>query len=161
MLSRGSRCIDVTGSWLRFDAGSVSFAIDLSCVREIRRLPVACPLPNVAPWVAGITNLRGRILPVLDPALALGLGQMDLRNSGRRSRLVVVDSGSGPGTEAGLAVDRVRGVATGVEVLPPVDGLPPEMRRYCSGTLRVDDGLAALLDSGFLEGLKETAAVSA
>lgn len=145
-------------SWLRFDAGGVAFAIDLGAVREIRRLPDHCPLPNVDPWVMGITNLRGRILALIDCAHALGLRRMQEVTT--RSRMVVVECpGSAGDLEAGLAVDRVRGVTAGSEILPPVDGLPSEMRKLCVGTLRLDEGLAAVLTGDFLAGLRGNVAV--
>lgn len=157
----GSRCTDVAAkppSWLRFDAGGVAFAIDLGAVREIRRLPPSCPLPHVEPWVMGITNLRGRILALLDCAHALGLPRM--QEVTKRSRMVVIESGGAGGDlEVGLAVDRVGGVTVGSEVLPPVDGLPPEMRRLCVGTLRLESGLAAVLNADLAAGLRGNVAV--
>jgi purine-binding chemotaxis protein CheW len=42
------------------------FCIDTRCVREVRRFGDVTPLPGVADFLIGVTNLRGEILPLID-----------------------------------------------------------------------------------------------
>jgi purine-binding chemotaxis protein CheW len=55
--------------------GAVTFALPIGAVREIVMVPEITPVPDVGPFVRGIINLRGRILPVLDLAQRLGFGR--------------------------------------------------------------------------------------
>lgn len=48
------------------------FGLDIMAVREIRAWTPATPLPQVPDFVAGVVNLRGTVLPVVDLAARLG-----------------------------------------------------------------------------------------
>jgi purine-binding chemotaxis protein CheW len=63
--------------------GVVTFALPIEAVREIVMVPEITPVPDVGPFVRGIINLRGRILPVLDLALRLGFGRGPDHPNGR------------------------------------------------------------------------------
>ena len=43
-----------------------AYALPLLRVREIVRFEGATRVPRVAPWVRGVVNLRGSVVPVLD-----------------------------------------------------------------------------------------------
>lgn len=58
---------------LEFAVAEQSVAVELACVREVRLYRPFAPLPLPQPFVAGIVGLHGRMLPVLDLALVLGL----------------------------------------------------------------------------------------
>jgi chemotaxis signal transduction protein len=57
---------------LAFPLGAESYALPLEQVREIVPAPELTPLPTAPPFVIGLLNLRGDVLPVLDAALLLG-----------------------------------------------------------------------------------------
>jgi purine-binding chemotaxis protein CheW len=42
------------------------YCIETRCVREVRRFGDVTPLPGVADFLIGVTNLRGEILPLID-----------------------------------------------------------------------------------------------
>lgn len=72
-------------------------------IAEVLREPRLTRLPGVKPWVLGMTNLRGRLLPVMDLC-----GLLDVEPSGtRQRRVLVVDQ---PEVFAGLLVDEVVGL---------------------------------------------------
>jgi purine-binding chemotaxis protein CheW len=111
--------------------GPSTYALPVDAVREIVRLPPVTRVPGLPAFVAGLTNVRGRVLAVLDlrPLLDLDIP--------RGQRLVILD---GPGGQAGraavgLVVDAALDLLTlpegGLEPLPP--GLPPEATRVLSG----------------------------
>lgn len=82
--------------------GGVRFGVRLEDVREVLSGRPAARLPGAEPWVAGIVNLRGRLLTVLDVARRL-----DLPPPADAGHVLVVEAG---GRTAGCrvaAVDRV------------------------------------------------------
>ncbi|MCX7883195.1 MAG: chemotaxis protein CheW [Brevinematales bacterium] len=62
------------------------FAVNIFDVKEVVRCEKIIPMPDAPPYVEGIVNLRGIILPVISLRKRLGLGQTDLS----RAKLVVV-----------------------------------------------------------------------
>lgn len=59
----------VTTSMLRCQIGKGQYLIPLPKVREIIRYVTPTPVPQTPPWVVGVMNLRGRVIPVLDLAV--------------------------------------------------------------------------------------------
>jgi purine-binding chemotaxis protein CheW len=89
---------------LVFELGGRCFAVPLAGVREVFNLGPLTPVPTAPPAVAGVTSLRGQVLPVVDLALLLDLGLHRLR-LGDPAVLVEAD-----GVKVGLLVDRVVGL---------------------------------------------------
>jgi len=58
-----------TTSMLRCQIGKGQYLIPLTKVREIIRYVTPTPVPQTPPWVVGVMNLRGRVIPVLDLAV--------------------------------------------------------------------------------------------
>ncbi|SIN89617.1 chemotaxis protein CheW [Vannielia litorea] len=86
---------------LSFHVGAQEYSIDIISVREIRSWTEATPLPHAPPYVRGVINLRGTVLPIIDLAKRLGIpaGEKNDRNV-----IVVVQSGD---NTVGLLVDAV------------------------------------------------------
>ena len=63
------------------------FCLDIMAVREIRGWTVATPLPHSPPYVRGVINLRGAVLPIIDLKERLGLGASE---PSERSVIIVV-----------------------------------------------------------------------
>src|SRR6185295_5063176 len=66
-------CMSVSSQVVALRCGAATFGVSIDRVREIVMVPEITPVPESGPFVRGIINLRGRILPVLDLALRLGL----------------------------------------------------------------------------------------
>jgi purine-binding chemotaxis protein CheW len=49
-----------------FRIGRETFAVPISMVREILRVPAITSVPNAPDYIEGVINLRGRIIPVVD-----------------------------------------------------------------------------------------------
>lgn len=52
--------------------GDQSFCIELNRIREIRRWEPVTMLPHSPPFVLGVVNLRGAVIPIIDLAAKLG-----------------------------------------------------------------------------------------
>ncbi|MGQ0504651.1 MAG: chemotaxis protein CheW [Myxococcaceae bacterium] len=57
-----------------FLAGSEEFALDLMRVEEILPPQKVTPVPGAPAFVEGVTNLRGKVIPVVDLRKQLGSG---------------------------------------------------------------------------------------
>ena len=93
-----------TGVVVRFGAGR--YAVPMAAIAEVGRLTRVTRVPGVPMWVAGVSNWRGRILPVVDLRPLLGVPASDV---GDDARLVVTGDES---ISVGLLVEGVDGVAT-------------------------------------------------
>ncbi|MBI5015233.1 MAG: purine-binding chemotaxis protein CheW [Deltaproteobacteria bacterium] len=91
---------------LCFRVGGRTFALDIMGIREILRNQTVTPLPHTPPHIAGVVNLRGALIPVVDLRPAL-LGP-DASPAAEDLKLVVVQA---RGKVAGLLVDQVLDVA--------------------------------------------------
>ena len=87
---------------ISFEIGGQEFCIDIISVREIRGWTPASPMPQTPPYVLGVINLRGAVMPVMDVRQRLGLG---VTEPSTRHVIVVVHEGD---RLAGLLVDAVQ-----------------------------------------------------
>jgi len=58
---------------LGFQLGGLRVASAMGEISEILKLPKLAALPVVKPWVLGIANVRGRLIPIIDLHEYLGL----------------------------------------------------------------------------------------
>jgi len=128
---------------------SEEFAIGLTDLQEIERVMNITPLPNVPPSILGVVNLRGKIVPVIDLRIKLGMAASPLT---KQSRIMIVNVG---GTLAGLLVDSVKEV---VQIEDDQVKAPPPLTLsvnddFISGIMNLESRLVLLLD------LKKTVAV--
>lgn len=87
---------------ISFVIADQEFCIDTRAVREIRGWTAPTLMPNAPPYVLGVINLRGTVMPVLDLRARLGFGETA---STSRHVYVVVDHGD---RLVGLMVDAVQ-----------------------------------------------------
>lgn len=59
--------------YLTFLTAGEEFAISIVKVREIVEYEAVTTVPNTPAWISGVTNLRGRVIPVVDLAVKFGL----------------------------------------------------------------------------------------
>ncbi|QTA77938.1 Chemotaxis protein [Desulfonema limicola] len=148
------------GQVVVFRLADEEFGVDIHNVKEIVRLPDITPIPRSPEYVAGICNLRGNVLPVIDTRTRFS---MEPEETTDHTRLLVVESG---GIQTSLIVDSVREVMrmhhAHKEPPPPVcRGID---REFLSSVIKVDGGqrLILMLNLGevfFME--TETGAIEA
>ncbi len=118
------------------------YGIEITKVKEIIKVPPITYLPSTPSFIAGICNLRGNILTIIDVKKIFGLSETALTNN---SRVVVVESGK---IVLGFLVDEVSEVVE----LPissidaPLVTLEGEKGDYIIGETKIDEKLIAILD---------------
>ncbi len=97
---------EVAHTWagIGFRMGSRYYVAPMGEVGEVLPEPRQTQLPGVKPWIRGVANVRGRLLPVIDLCGYFGLELSPLR---KQRRLLVVDHRD---VFAGLTVDEVFGM---------------------------------------------------
>ncbi|WP_380874058.1 chemotaxis protein CheW [Sphingomonas sp. DBB INV C78] len=101
------------------------FGIDMRSLIEIREWEEPTPLPGVASYIKGVTNLRGSVIPVIGLAERMGWSPSALHS---RSCILVV---SIAGRQAGFLVDEVADIvaiqASEIQPAPHVESIEPSM----------------------------------
>jgi len=92
---------------LEFELGTESYAVDIAHVAEIVDVNDLTVVPNSAPHVEGVMDLRGKTTTIVDPKAVFGI-----REDGERQRIVVFDRElTADGKSMGWIVDEVDQVA--------------------------------------------------
>ncbi len=86
---------------LAFELGMERYALPLSCVREIVRVPVITEVPRSPDEVLGVISVRGAVTTLIDLRRKL---RVDQPLMGGKSRVLLVDHG---GEVLGILVDSV------------------------------------------------------
>lgn len=123
---------DSLWSGIAFRIGDVNLIAPLGEVSEVVSVVNGTLVPKVQPWMKGITNLRGRLLPLTDLSEFTGMTGQTQQSQLQRKTLVVDSSH----IYSGLIVDQVYGiqhlqkehfVGTGLQVN---EGLDPYLHGY-------------------------------
>lgn len=130
---------------LTFSVGEESFGIPALQVKEIiRPLPIT-PLPQMPSFVRGIINLRGRVIPLADLRIRLGLGEGTIND---RTCIIVTDLESDfcNETVVGLIVDGVEEVFFPKEVEEANTFGSTLNTDFMNGIVRINGKVKTLLD---------------
>jgi len=93
------------GKYMCFKICDSDFATEISFVTEIIEVQDITPVPNTEPYLKGITNLRGTIVPVID--MRLRFGYEEIEYTSRTCIIVLNMDGS---DHIGIIVDEVQEV---------------------------------------------------
>ncbi len=144
--SGGEQSLPIAGvQYLVFSLADHEFAVKAELVQGVERLGEITPIPNVAPWVRGVVNLRGSIVSVIDMRMFLNL---ELQPFTPRTRLLSLQSNE---MVICLVVDGVS------EMLPiPTStiihsnmrqtAIPPWATSYATGSALVANRVMVILD---------------
>lgn len=136
--------------YLRFRTGQEQMGITLDAIRELLEYQPLTTLPRMSPLLAGVLNLRGNGVPVLNLAHCLGLPTGPQQ---RRSCIIILQLATAmPASEIGILVDEVHTVEDiaddTIEAPPQLGKLLP--RGLLAGMVREAQGFTLLLDAGQL-----------
>jgi purine-binding chemotaxis protein CheW len=116
------------------------YGVSIHDVHEIIKIPDITPLPNSKPYLLGVINLRGKIVPVICLRMRFGLHPVPYTKA---SRIVVVNHQD---EIVGIVVDFVNQVTTFTEIQPPPDRLVKAERAFFSGIGFSERGMVNLLN---------------
>ncbi len=98
------------GKYLTFMIGKEEFGVGVLKVREIMGIQDITAVPQTPPYLKGVINLRGKVIPVIDLRLKFGLPSIDYT---QRTCIIVVQVKSGSTSLLmGIVVDEVSEVLT-------------------------------------------------
>lgn len=105
------------------------FVAPMGQIAEMLELPSSTRLPGVQPWVIGLANVRGRLLPLFDLAMFFGAVSLGQR---RQQRVLVLDTDH---LYSGLVVDQAFGMQHFTRDLyqEQVDNIPPAVADFVRG----------------------------
>src|SRR5271154_497889 len=98
------------GKYLIFSLAEEEFGIKVLQIKEIMGMQEITAVPNTAPYVKGVKNLRGQVIPVVDLRMKFGLPTCDYMQ--RTCIVVVTTSGKTGGRLVGAIADGVAEVLT-------------------------------------------------
>ena len=120
-----------------FSLGSEEYALPITRVQEIIRYSEPRSVASQTPWIRGVINLRGNIVPVCDLAERLGMA-VDRPDT---AKIVIVETDSGT---AGVIVDDVQEVLTVEDA--QVEPAPGTASDHVEAIAKLGDRLAVLLN---------------
>ncbi len=131
------------GKFLTFILGNEEYGIEIRNVTEIIGIQSMTDLPDTPPFVKGVINLRGKVIPLIDVRLRFSFEEKEYDD---RTCIIVVNIEN---MSVGLIVDTVSEV---MEI--PEDDIepPPKVNnktgsRYIKGVGKVGEEVKILLDT--------------
>lgn len=125
-----------------FGLDSEEYGVDILKVQEINIMKEITKVPHAAPWVEGVINLRGKVVPVIDLRKKCGLRS---KENDAQSRIMMMDVN---GVTMGFIVDVVSEVLRIPSAM--VDPTPPMFSdagmEYIKGIAKLEERLIMLLD---------------
>jgi purine-binding chemotaxis protein CheW len=97
-----------------FKIDKSEYALPVAQVGEILRMVAIAPVPEAPEWLPGVINLRGRVIPVIDLRIRLGLEHVPV---GVNTPILVAEA---DGQTVGLVADSVTELLT-----VPLDAVEP------------------------------------
>lgn len=125
-----------------FDLAGEHYGVDIAVVEGIIKMQAITAVPHAPAFVEGVTNLRGKVLPVIDLRKRFGL---PTANVTKDSRIVVVEMA---GQTVGMVVDGVSEVLRiSTEAIEPPSPIVTTLdSAFIRGIAKVGERLVILLD---------------
>lgn len=120
--------------------GKEEFGIDIARIVEILKRQKVFQLPNLPDFVAGVINLRGEVIPVIDLRRRFGVEDI-----GGKGRIVVIRFGK---EKIGLSVDDIKEI---INLDPSEISSPPSIFKglkteYMNGMGRRNERIIVILN---------------
>ncbi|MGD9677137.1 MAG: chemotaxis protein CheW [Vulcanibacillus sp.] len=127
---------------IKFKLKNEEYGVDVKQVKSIERMEHITRVPNTPPFVKGVINLRGVVIPIIDLRKRLGF---ELKDYNEQTRIIIVNVEE---MEVGLIVDAANDVLDIPlsSIAPPpkvIGGIDSE---YLSGVAKINDSLLVLLN---------------
>jgi purine-binding chemotaxis protein CheW len=142
-----------TEQYLSFMLAGEEYGADIQRVQEIKCWDTVTRVPYSPPYLLGVINLRGSIVPVIDLRIRFGLEQV--AHDATTVIIVVHVPGERGLRTVGMVVDAVADVynVARENILPPPDVLGAVDKMFVKGLANQEGKLLILLD---IEGLVQS-----
>jgi len=153
--------------YLTFSLGEEMFAIGILAIREIIEYGHLTEVPMVPPFIRGVINLRGAVVPVVDLLVRFGRAAGEIT---KRTCIVIIETGAaGEGYQGqqshqmGIVVDAVSEVLEipAADIEPPPEFGARIRIDFISGMGKVNGKFVVLLDVNRILSIDEVAVVAA
>ena len=131
-----------TQEFLTFTLGPEEYAIDILKVQEIRGYEQPTTIANAPPFIKGVINLRGIIVPIVDMRIKFGVGKAEY------TPFTVVIILSIGGRVVGMVVDGVSDVTSlrSDQIRPAPEFAATVDTRYIRGLGTLDERMLIVVD---------------
>ena len=138
-----------------FDLANEFYGINIAVVESIIKMQTITQLPQTPPYVKGVTNLRGSVLPVISLRTRFAL---DAKEDTRQTRIIIVTMGN---IKVGVVVDGVSEVLrVSEDSIKPLPAMVNSVNSaFLKGIVRLEDRLIILLELGKVLDLNEQKAL--
>jgi purine-binding chemotaxis protein CheW len=121
------------------------YGINIKYIDNIVRMQQITRVPKVDPYLKGVINIRGEIVPVMSVRMKMGLAEDVITN---KSRIIILKTGEGD--LVGIIVDQVNQVLTldvnSIEKVRYDDKKGQNDAKFVGGVGHYDGGLVSILD---------------
>lgn len=125
-----------------FQLEDEEYAVPVNQIGSIERSLPITRVPRTAPFVKGVINLRGIVIPIIDLRLRFSMKETEFNEN---TRIIIAQVGD---KEVGLVVDAANDVIdipeAQIEAAPEV--IESKVADYIEGVAKVDNRLLILLD---------------
>ncbi len=126
--------------YIGFLMNGCEYTIPILKVQEIVNLPQFTKLPQSPDYLEGVTNLRGKIIPIINLKKMVGL-----QSESAGEKVIVISSGR---VTFGVLVDGITGVVSIEEnEIEPAENFMNTQIEQIEGVARINDRLVVLLDT--------------
>jgi len=131
-----------SGEFLTFTLGAEEYGMDILKVQEIRGYDAVTAIANTPPFIKGVINLRGIIVPIVDLRIKFNLGNVSYN---QLTVVIILNLGT---RVVGVVVDSVSDVLTlSPEQIKAAPTLSASLdTRYITGLGTVDQRMLILVD---------------
>jgi purine-binding chemotaxis protein CheW len=130
-----------------FELSDEDYGLEIASVESIIKLQPITSVPHAPDFVEGVTNLRGRVLPVIDLRKRFNVKVDPERNQerGKETRIIVMIMN---GTMLGMIVDAVSEVLrVSEEAIEPLPDMTTTINEgFITGVAKLEERLVILLD---------------
>ena len=145
--------------YLAFSLGGETFAMDIRSIREVIQFGGITEVPLMPPFIRGVINLRGAVVPVIDLFVRFG---RPAAAAAHRPCIVILELAQGEDTaELGVMVDNVSEVLSiGESEIEPAPAFGTDLRsEFIAGVAKVADRFVILLDVNHVLSVEELSAL--
>ena len=144
--------------YLAFTLGSETFAMDIRSIREVIQFGGITEIPLTPPFIRGVINLRGSVVPVIDLYVRFGRAGTAVAH---RTCIVILELDQENKVELGVLVDNVSEVLSIAQSeIEPAPAFGSDIRtEFIAGVAKVGERFVILLDVNRVLSVDELAAL--